>query len=255
LRAGTNKDVWAKQLKHAQDSFGPKVISSLELSDDAALNTRCIHIPMIETDRKNLHKPWDPAVTKFAEDLRGQLLQLRLDRIRSVVANPVAGSECLRLRSQDMLASLAAPLDGVENARQVLLAFFREVHDPATRDTLSPLQTAVLDSLWTVVHLPLNIPALQIAELTKYVNVSLRGAGERVPVPFNPRRVSSALSSLGFPYRVRASSGSLLSLDREAVTRIHDLQRRYGYGQPRMRTFGIPAACEFCQGSESKKIK
>jgi len=248
LRAGTNRNVWAKQLRHSGHSFCPKVLASLELSDDAALNSRCVRIPMVETDRTDLWKPWDPQVMKIAEGLRGQLLQLRLERIRAIGWKRVVGSETLRPRSRDMLESLAAPLDGSKDFIQLLLAFFGETHDPATQEILSPDQSATLISLWRTVHLMLSVQSIQIKNLARAVNAIRQSSGERGSI--NPRKLSNVLNSLGLQDRVRATGGSNLNLGWKACTQIHILRRRYGWDHPEMPTF---SGCRFCQEPSSEQ--
>jgi hypothetical protein len=134
LRAGTSKGVLTKHLRKTEHAFGTKILSGAELPDDAALRSRCIHLPMNETDQSDLRKPWDPQILKAADALRGQLLQFRLDRYASVSPRMIPGAEKLRPRSRDLLSSLLAPLQGVEFIEQLLLAFFICTHDPSTRD-------------------------------------------------------------------------------------------------------------------------
>jgi hypothetical protein len=69
LRTGTSGHLLSKHLHKTQKAFGAKILSSPELPDDPALRSRCVHIPMSETDRVDLLKPWDPEIVKAADGL------------------------------------------------------------------------------------------------------------------------------------------------------------------------------------------
>jgi hypothetical protein len=226
LRAGTSKGVLAKHLGKTQHAFGAKVLSSVELPDDAALMSRCIHLPMDETDRADLSKPWDPQVVKTADGVRGQLLQFRLERYASVSPRLISGAEKLRPRSRDLLNSLLAPLKGVEVIEQLLLAFFVGTHDPSTRDLLSPGQAAVVAALFEFIHRWPKAGYVQVAVVSDLGNKILDAAGERLEL--NPRKCSHLLGSQGFLSRARSSRGSFLRLDKETIAKIHKLKRNHG---------------------------
>jgi hypothetical protein len=250
LRAGTSKSLLAKHLGKAQHAFGAKVLSCIELPDDAALKSRCIQIPMNEADRTDLKKPWDPQVLKAADGVRGQLLQFRLERFGSVSPRVISGMEKLRPRSRDLLSSLLAPLKGEEVLEQLLLAFFVGTHDPSTQDLLSPGQTAIAAALFEFIHLSPEAGYVQVATVADQANKILNDRGERFTV--NPRKCSDILASLGFGYIERSNQGSLRCLDNETITKIHQLKRKHG------QQWLTPAAlktqmakCRFCQAEFS----
>src|SRR5713226_2333076 len=72
LRSGTTRDVLAVRRNLTFHAFGAKVISSLEPPDDAALNSRCIVIPMSESKSTALVRTDEPAVQQRAADLQAQ---------------------------------------------------------------------------------------------------------------------------------------------------------------------------------------
>jgi len=84
LRTGTSGHLLAKHLHKTQKAFGAKILSSPELPDDPALRSRCVHIPMSEDNRVDLHKPWDPEIVKAADGVQASLLQLRLEKYGSI---------------------------------------------------------------------------------------------------------------------------------------------------------------------------
>lgn len=179
LRAGTSKGLLSKHLRKTQHAYGTKILSGVELPDDAALKSRCIHLPMSETDRTDLPKPWDAKIAKEADGVRAQLLQFRLERFSSISARMIPGAEGLQPRSRDLLSSLLAPLEGLEFLEQLLLAFFIGTHDPSTRDLLSPAQAAVVAALFEFVHHPGNVGFVQVMRIAELASQVLGATGER----------------------------------------------------------------------------
>jgi hypothetical protein len=246
LRAGTTKGVLAKRLGKTQHAFGAKALSSVELPDDPALRSRCIHVAMSETDRVDLRKPWDPQIVREADYVRGELLQFRLERYASVANRTVSGAEKLRPRSRDLLSSLIAPLEGDEDLEQLLLGLFVNVHDPLTRDLLSPTQSAVVAGLFEFIHSFPEAGYVQVGTVTNLANAILHGAGERIQLA--PRRVSDVLATLGFVYRERSNRGSLLCLDQQTVAAVHKLVGAHDVQWSRSPAVTLHMEhCNFCQ--------
>jgi hypothetical protein len=79
LRSSSSRGFVGLRKDKAQLAYGPKVLSWVELPNDAALNSRCIVIPMHRTSRTNLKSPDDPKVLEFAERVRMRLLQFRFE--------------------------------------------------------------------------------------------------------------------------------------------------------------------------------
>jgi hypothetical protein len=221
LRTGTSRQLLAKHLHKTQKSFGAKILSSPELPEDPALRSRCVHIPMFETDRVDLRKPWDLEIVKEADGLQASLLRLRLEKYGSIAWRLVPGAERLRPRSRDLLGSLSAALPKESAAEKSLLEFFRDVHNPSTRNLLSPAQQAVTAGLFEFVHLYPDASAFQVGKIAEIANKDLRASGERFKLA--DRKLTGILDSLGFGEIVRSSRGSLRALEREGVQKIHKL--------------------------------
>ena len=91
LRVGSTRGSVAIRKNMAFNAYGPKVVCWTELPNDAALNSRCIIIPLQESDRANLLRVTDPKVQALANESR-QMLQ-RKYRFRKIQrAEPRAGS-------------------------------------------------------------------------------------------------------------------------------------------------------------------
>jgi hypothetical protein len=250
LRTGTSGHLIAKHLHRTQKAFGAKILSSPELPDDPALRSRCVHIPMSENNRVDLHKPWDPEIVKAADGLQGSLLQFRLEKYGSIAWRLVPGAERLRPRSRDLLGSLLAALPKESAAEKSLLEFFRDVHNPSTRNLLSPAQHAVVAALFKFVHLCPEAGHVQVGKIAEFANESLKASGEKFGL--TPRKLTGLLASLGFADAMRSSRGSQRALDQEAVRKIHLLARDHNItvvDQQALR--GQLLVCKFCTGPSS----
>ncbi len=226
LRAGTTRNLLAKRLHRTGHSFGPKVLSSLEPPDDPALNTRCIQVPMVETSRTDLMKPTEPQLLQLAEKLQRHLLGFRLEHYMSIRPAVIPGSEKLRPRARDLLSSLAAPFAHDKVWCELLLAFFLEMHEPTNQEPLSRAQSAVLATLFAVMHLSPDRDCMTVGAFGQLVNEFLRGVGERIRL--SPQKTGRVLTSLGISSRERTNRGWQITLDNATRLRVHKLVRTYG---------------------------
>ena len=246
LRAGTSKCLVTRHLRKTQHAYGTKILSGLELPDDSALRSRCIHLPMSETERTDLAKPWDEQIVKEADGVRGQLLQFRLERYASISPRMIPGAEKLRPRSRDLLSSLLAPVEGVECLGEFLLAFFIDIHDPSTRDLLSPVQAAIVAALFEFVHHPAFVNSVRVGVVSDRANEILVATGERFELI--PRQASGILASVGFSASGRSNRGSLLLFDKETIAKIHRLKWNHDVQWPEWE--GLKSqmdTCNYCK--------
>jgi hypothetical protein len=256
LRTGISRDVVALRKDQSFSAFGPKVVSWTELPNDAALNSRCITIPMHETRRSDLKRPTDPDIRATAEDLQAQMLQCRLEKFRALRLPEITQEEPLYSRSKDLYEALALPIGECRNACQNLLDYFTRHHQVCGREPLYPPHAAVLEFLYCEIHewfQPRGAP-LHVREITHEVNEFLKNEGEHFRL--NPRQVGAALTALGFLSRKRTRTGWTLLLDRQDKARIHDLINFYGRDHYRRL---IPREgilnCEFCANSEDPETQ
>ena len=168
LRAGTTREVLAVRRNRTFHSFGAKVISSLEPPDDAALNSRCVLIPMSESKSTALCRTDEPKVQQMAAELQGQLLNFRFENYKTVKPAAVAGDELLRPRTRDLLRALSAGHTQDAERCQALLKFF-ESGEAVPLEPLSPGHNAVLRTLFVMIH-PDDFSLLWISHLTDKVN-------------------------------------------------------------------------------------
>jgi len=207
---------------------------------------------MNETDRTDLRKPWDAQIVKAADEVRGQLLQFRLGRYASISPRIRSGAEKLRPRSRDLPYSLLAPLEGVEPLERYLLEFFISIHDPSTRDLLSPSQSAVVAALFGFVHHPAKLGFARVGVVADVATQILEATGERFKL--NPRATSSILASMGFSDCGRSSQGLLVIFDKETVAKIHRLKRIHDVQWPESGLLKARVdACSFCNDESSSK--
>jgi len=244
LRTGITRDTVAVRRNQAFHSYGAKVTSWLEPSNDPALNSRCIVIPMFESESTALVRTEEPAVQQLASDLQAQLLQFRFENYKKVQVVPVPGEESLRPRTRDLLRSLCAA-HGDPGRSQRLLRFF-EAGQGVQAEPLDPEQNAVLRALFSTVHIREDFTTIWIKDLAKQVNFFLDLEGERLRL--QPRKVGSVLTALGFSSRTRTNSGWTMSVSQRDVEKIHQLVASYGVDGAERSLRGIsPINCKHCR--------
>jgi 2-oxo-4-hydroxy-4-carboxy--5-ureidoimidazoline (OHCU) decarboxylase len=241
LRAGTTQGFIAVRKRNSFKSYGARVVSWIELPNDPALNSRCILIPMKSCTRTDLLLPTDPRVIHLAKKLQRQLLQFRLENYKTQVLPRITEEEKLQPRTRDLFRALAQPLGEEKEICEALLALLKR-QEPL-RDVLSAYQSAVLESLYDVIHAHPELSALKLSKLAECVNANLREKGEVGDLM--EKRVGNILTSLHLTNRQRLNSGYVLRLDRETRKEIHSQARTYWLNAgPRSQ---MSATCELCQ--------
>jgi hypothetical protein len=261
LRTGTTRGLTAFRNQRAFRTFGAKVISWIQLPTDEALNSRCITIAMQESLRVDLKKPTDPDIVAAADELQKQLLQFRLEKYKNLVLPKVRGDEHLHSRARDLYQALALPVSADTKVCEWLVERL-ESQQESNRELLTPILSAVLRSLFRIVHLLPAAGEHTTRDLTELVNRELQAAGESLLVSY--RRVGAALTSLGFARRERTNKGWVMYFGQEARRRIHELTALYegsGYIASLSTESGeqcdlcrvlldqeqVPAECDICQ--------
>jgi hypothetical protein len=246
LRSGTTRDVLAVRRNRIFHCYGAKVISWLETPDDAALNSRCVLIPMFESKNSALVRLDEPKVQQMAADLQAQLLRFRLENYNAVKPAAVAGDEVLRPRTRDLLRALSAG-DAQDAGRcQDLLKFF-ESGEAVPLEPLSPEHNAVLCALFAIIH-PGDFSLIWISHLTDKVNRFLEQSGDRLRLL--PRKVGAVLTSFGFTNRTRTNSGWVLYLSQQDAEKLHQLAACYGIDGFKDRFLSIsPDDCTLCRAA------
>jgi hypothetical protein len=246
LRTGTTRGLTAFRNQRAFRTFGAKVISWIHLPSDEALNSRCISIPMQESLRVDLKRPTDRDIVAAADELQKKLLQFRLEKYKKLVLPKVRGDERLHSRARDLYQSLALPVSD-DTAVCEWLVERLESQQESNRELLTPILSAVLRSLFTIVHLPTATDARTTRDLTEVVNSELRSAGESLLVSY--RRVGAALTSLGFARRERTNKGWVMHFGHEERRRIHELAILYE-GSEYIASVSTESSeqCDLCRG-------
>lgn len=258
LRTGTSRDVIALRRDQSFRAFGAKVVSWTELPNDAALNSRCIVVPVHETKRTDLKRLTDTGILEAADDLQQRFLQYRFEKFRVLSLPRIPGDERLHSRARDLYEALALPMGENREACERLVDCFA-VQQSSNREPLHPTYSAVLNFLNHDIHSyprtsPRRIGPIQIGSLTDCVNNFLQWEGERFRL--NPRQVGAALTALGMLNRKRTSMGWKILIDRQDEKRIHDLMEFYGKERPYQQQISMEARrdCEFCTNLEDDAI-
>jgi len=228
LKTGTTRGSVTLRKGRSLKAFGPKVISYTELPNDAALNSRCVIIPMQETNRTDLAKPTDKNILDIADNLQKELLQYRLENHHSLRLPRVEGDERLYSRTRDLYQALALPIGYQTDFCEYLVHLF-ETQQEINREPLTPASNALLRFLYEWIHLHLTDGKCAQKELTVGVNLNLESLQETFRL--NAHEVGRALTSLGFTNRKRTNAGFILWLDLRTRKRIHNLAHSYAIDQ------------------------
>jgi hypothetical protein len=222
LRAGSTKGFVAIRKNKTFNGYCPKVVCWTQLPSDAPLNSRCIIVPLQESDRRDLLRVTDPMIQALAGTARQMLQQYRLENFNRLSLAPVPGDERLNSRARDLYESLALTIDDA-NIREILALQFQEQQD-LNREPLSPVQAAVLQALDWYIHEHPNCETCAISALTQAVALQLNHNGERFHT--SPHQVGHILTSFGLTERKRTNTGWILLLTRQARKLIHTLPHR-----------------------------
>jgi hypothetical protein len=244
LKTGTTRGSVTLRRGRSLKAFGPKVISCTELPNDAALNSRCIIISMLETSRTDLVKTSDKRLLDNANSLRSQLLQYRLENYHSLQPPHVEGDQGLHSRTRDLYQALALPLGNNAELCGILVHLFK-IQQEINREPLSPTSAAVLRVLYEFIHSHPQDGKCAQQELTFGVNLKL--AWQRENFRLNAHEVGRVLTSLGFTNRKRTNAGFVLWLDQGTRKRIHNLAHAYAIDQEsQFQEHGFGDGCELC---------
>jgi hypothetical protein len=223
LRAGSTPGSMTIRKNQAFNGYCCKVVCWTELPDDSALNSRCVIIPLQETERRNLLRLTDPKVQADADNVRQMLQQYRLENFNRLSLGRVPGDESLNSRTRDLYEALALPIDDA-NIRGFLAMQFQQQQN-FNREPLSLVQAAVLQTLDWFIHTHGSDATYANNDLTGAVNLKLKY--DRELFHASPHQVGHVLTSFGLTERKRTNTGWVLLLSRDTRARIHTLLRRY----------------------------
>lgn len=251
LRMGSTQGVVAMRKGCTFHAFGAKVVCFLELPDDPALNSRFVVIPMKESKRTDLLSPTDPSLSEWVTVLQQAMLRFRFEhyhRIRPIV---LPGTETLQPRARDLASSLAAVVGHEPEMCRFLVAFFQR-EDRVVREPLAPAQSAVLSTLFEIIHLRKSFICcegrIRVSDLASQINAMLQRHGEHLRL--TARKVGSTLTSLGFHNRHRTNQGWELDLMPSDAQRIHELVQTYGLERFSEAALGVSSRnCPRCKAA------
>jgi len=223
LRVGSTPGSVAIRKNKAFNPYCPKVVCWTQLPDDHALNSRCIIIPLQESERANLLRVTDPKIQAEADNARQMLQRYRLENFNRLSLAPVPGDELLNSRARDLYEALALPIADAK-IREFLAAQFL-LQQNFNREPLSPVQAAVLQTLDWYIHANSTDATYANSELTDGVNLKL--TYDRELFHASPHQIGHVLTSFGLTDRKRTNTGWVLLLSRDTRARIHTLLRRY----------------------------
>jgi len=224
LRSSSSPGFVSLRKDKAQMAYGPKVLAWIELPNDAALNSRCIIIPMHKTSRADLISPDDPRVLQFAKKVRMRLQQFRFEHYRSLSVPKVPADVQLSSRALDLYRALALPF-GADQVFCNILAHLLSAQRQFQSRVLSATQASAVRVLYSLIHIDPSAPGYRLSGLTTEMKGDLASRGE--PSRLNERKAGDILTSLGLTNRSRTNTGYVLWLERSDRVRIHEMARDY----------------------------
>jgi hypothetical protein len=224
LRSSSTPGFVSLRKDKAQMAYGPKVLAWIELPNDAALNSRCINIPMHTTSRVDLISPDDPRVLQFAKKVRMRLLQFRFEHLRGLSTPKVPTDVHLSSRALDLYRALALPFGENPECCDMLAVLTADQRQFQSR-LLSATQASSIRVLYQSIHVDPSASAARLNGLTAAMKQDLASHGE--PSTLNERKVGDILTSLGLTNRSRTNAGYVLWLERSDRVRIHKMARDY----------------------------
>lgn len=236
LGTGTRKSVLALQKSGALSSFGPKVIATMEPTEDLCTLGDSLLVSLDLLIWPDLTKPSDPEVIERADLLRRCLLQLRLDSPDRI--QPLAADFPTRLQPQgrDLFRCLGASAAG-DRAFCLELAHAVEKSCGVCTQPLPVLQGAVVSALFFLAHQRRYVVArggyIEVDWLTDFLVGQITDVAKDVlksweeTITLKPKKVGTILKGLGFPSRQRTGEGYTLLPDEYALERIHRLAKLY----------------------------
>jgi hypothetical protein len=224
LRSSNSPGFVSLRKDRAQVAFGLKVLAWIELPNDAALNSRCIIIPMHRTSRSDLISPDDARMLQFAKTLRMRLLQFRFENYRIVAVPKVPADVRLSSRALDLYRALALPFAKDQSLCELLALLISNQRQFQSR-LLSVTQASAVRVLYLIIHVDPSATICSLGGLTSGMRADLASRGE--PSKLNERKVGDILTSLGLTNRNRMNTGYVLNLERCDRVRIHEMARDY----------------------------
>jgi hypothetical protein len=225
LRSSSSPGFVSLRKATAHMAYGPKVLAWTELPNDAALNSRCMIIPMHKTSRTDLISPDDPKVLQFANRVRMQLQQFRFEHYRRLRIPKVPAGVQLSSRALDIYRTLALPV-GEDQNLCIILAHEVAKQSQYQHSLISPLQASAVRNLHRFIHFDSEAAGYKLKGLTQAIMADLVSCGE--PSRLNERKVGDVLTLLGFTNRSRTNpGGTTVWLQRSDRIRIHEMARDY----------------------------
>ena len=244
LRSSSSPGFVSLRKNKAQIAYGPKVFAWIELPNDAALNSRCIVIPMHKTPRADLISPDDPRVLQFAKKVRMRLQQFRFEHYRKLSAPKVPADVRMSSRALDLYRALALPFGEDQESCRVLALLIAGQRQFQSR-VISAAQASCIRVLYSLIHAKPSAAGYRLSGLTTEMKADLASRGE--PSMLNERKVGDLLTSLGLTNRSRTNTGYVLWLERSDRVRIHEMACDY-------EVEGVPTdpiqTCEICTKKE-----
>jgi len=227
LRNGSTAGLRVIRAARAYQLFGPKVISSRQGPNDAALKSRGLVVVAPPFSRV-LSVLSNDALEEVQHRLQPNLLRFRLENyLRLTHHEYTISASSLTPRIKDIVRALALPLMGDVEFERELLEIVEPHNMEATVEHHSEPEWFVMLALLANVHNRLEgVDMLTVMKVKEDVESLLKQASE--PHQLTARKVGAILKSLGFRTKKLGSWGRGLRFSRDLILAVHVKAKRLG---------------------------
>jgi hypothetical protein len=229
LRTGTVPGMPTARNGKLFPTFGPKIISSRSLPPDAALCSRCIAVPLLQTDKdmpllsdseiQAIGQQFQPELLMFRFTNHSQVRQYRLDPSRLGQLSP---------RMKQIARAICAPLQTDTEAVSKILSIVDEIDAAEKVDRLLEPEWLVALSLYEFIHAPnessLDHSSIFVGGISALINSRLDKVGEDRKV--GARSVGATLKALGLRTERLGRMGRGLTITLSIRNQVHEIARR-----------------------------
>ena len=239
LRTGTVPGVPTVRNGKIFSTFGFKVISSRSLPPDAALSSRAIAVPLLQTDKdmpllrneemQAIEQQFQPELLMFRFTRHSQVQEFRLDPSKVRQLNP---------RMKQIARAICAPLQTDSEAESRILAILEKIDTAEKAERFLEPEWLVTLDLFELIHSmetsSLNTSCIFVGGISASINIRLDKAGE--DLKFGARRVGATLKALGLRTERMGRMGRGLKMTSSLREQVHEIAHRLGINRRMIAT-------------------
>jgi hypothetical protein len=239
LRTGTVPGTPTVRNGRLFSTFGFKVISSRSLPPDAALSSRVIAVPLLQTDRE-MPLLTDKEMQSIQQQFQPELLMFRFSKHSQMQGFKLDASQLCQLspRMKQIARAICAPLQTDAHAKSRILSVLEAVDAAEKVERFLEPEWLVALALYEQIHveegLPFDPSFIFVGGISAAINARLDNVGEDCKL--GARRVGATLKALGLRTGRLGRMGRGLKLTSSVVEQVHEIARRFGINRRTIAT-------------------